>query len=200
MAAFGASYPLFNPSNAGNGVVLGKLVSANLTVNLSSGELYADDQLTEQASDFVSGSLAMETDDLSDEKAAPVFGAVFNSVTGILTYNEEDASPVGVLGYYKRIMRNGVKSFKGFVYPCAKAVLSANNAQTKGSSITFQTSQINFTILPNPRGDWRKTQEFATEALVVEWINLRCGRSGIRSHAGFNRILYDRTLFSREGA
>lgn len=198
MAAFGASYPVFFPTNAGDGIVLGKLVAANLTVALSSGELYADDQLAEQASDFASGALVVETDDLTAEKAAGVYGATLSE--GAVVFNEDDTPPVGVLGYYKKIMRNGVKSFKGFVYPCARAALGNDNAQTKGSSITFQTSEINFVILPNQRGDWRKTYESESEALVLKWLNLRCGRSGIRSLTGFNKMLYDRALFSREEA
>ena len=55
MAQFGAQYPCFAPFSGdepaatlptyGGKVVLGKLVSANLTINLASGELYADDEL-----------------------------------------------------------------------------------------------------------------------------------------------------------
>ena len=190
MAAFGASYPVFFPVNRGSGIVIGKLVAANLTVALSSGELYADDKLSEQASGFVSGVLVLE--------AAPIFGAAYDDETEIATYSEEDTPPVGVIGYYKRIMRDGVKLYKAFVYPKARAVPSSNNAQTKGSGITFQTSEISFTILPNNKGDWRKTYESESLELVLEWLNLRCGISGIRSRAGFNRILFDKALFGRE--
>ena len=59
MAEFGAKYPCFKPNGAASGIVLGKLAAANLTVNLASGELYADDSLAEQLSEFSSGSLAM---------------------------------------------------------------------------------------------------------------------------------------------
>lgn len=56
MAEFGAKYPCFKPNGASHGFVLGKLAAANLTVNLASGELYADDSLAEQLSEFSSGS------------------------------------------------------------------------------------------------------------------------------------------------
>ena len=85
MANFGAKYPCFapfkgvEPTNAlpkyDAKVVVGKLVSANLTVNLASGELYVDDALTEQLSEFASGTIAMETDDMLDDVAAVVYGA-----------------------------------------------------------------------------------------------------------------------------
>ena len=56
MAQFGAKCPMFAPFKTepaaalptyDTAVTVGALVSANLTVNLASGELYADDALKE---------------------------------------------------------------------------------------------------------------------------------------------------------
>ena len=79
MANFGAKYPVFAPFKGAEPTdtlpkydtktVLGKLVSANLTVNLSSGEQYADDEMCEQISEFASGTLAMETNDMTAQEA-----------------------------------------------------------------------------------------------------------------------------------
>ena len=96
MAEFGAKYPCFKPDTAEAGIVLGKLVAANLTVNLASGELFADDALDEQLSEFASGSLAMETNDLTDENAAVVYGCNVNDM--VVTYNVGNTAPSGVLG------------------------------------------------------------------------------------------------------
>lgn len=175
MAEFGAKYPCFLKSGETAGIVIGKLVSANLTVNLASGELYADDALAEQASEFASGSLAMETDDLTDANASVIYGATVSN--SIVTYNKDDTPPFGCLGYYKVLMRNGVKYYKGYFYPKVKAALGNDNAQTRGSSITFQTAQTTFTIFPDANGDWRKTKEFATAALAAAWIDELCGIS-----------------------
>ena len=41
---------------------LAGLVKADLSITLASGQLYADDQLAESVDEFVSGSVAMETD------------------------------------------------------------------------------------------------------------------------------------------
>lgn len=173
MAEFGAKYPCFKPDDAEKGVVLGKLVAANLTVNLASGELYADDALDEQLSEFASGSLAMETNDLTDENAAQVYGCKVNDKT--VVYNVGDTAPSGKLAYYKSLMRNKKKYYKGIFYPCARAALGNDNAQTKGGSITFATTQTTFTIMANDAGDWRHTQTFETEEAVKEWINGLCG-------------------------
>ena len=110
MAEFGAKYPCFKADGKDAGVVLGKLVAANLTVNLASGELYADDALDEQLSEFASGTVAMETNDLTDENAAEVYGCDVSEK--VVTYNVGDTAPSGKLAYYKSLMRNKKKYYK----------------------------------------------------------------------------------------
>lgn len=172
MAEFGANYPCFKPDGKDEGVVLGKLVSANLTVNLASGEIYADDGMAEQLSEFASGTIAMETDDLEDEKASKVYGCKVND--GEVTYNKGDTAPRGCLGYYKVLMRNGVKYFKGYFYNRVRAALGNDNAQTRGNSITFNPVATTFTVFADDNGDWRKTHTFDKVADVRKWIDELC--------------------------
>lgn len=171
MANFGANHPCFKPDN-GVGVVLGKLVSANLTVNLASGEMYADDGLAEQISEFASGTIAMETDDMSDANASIVYGATVNG--GEVTYNQNDTPPKGGLAYYKALMRNGVKFYKGYFYPVVRAALGNDNAQTRGNAITFQTTATSFTVFADANGDWRKTEIFNDAASAKAWCESKC--------------------------
>lgn len=169
MAEFGANYPCFKADSAEAGVVLGKLVAANLTVTLASGELYADDSLAEQASEFASGSIAMETDDLTDDNAEEIYGCTVTD--GVVIYNKDDNAPRGALGYYKVLMRSGVKYYKGYFYPQVRAAIGNDNAQTRGSSITFNTTNTTFTVFADNNGDWRKTKTCETVADVKTWLN-----------------------------
>lgn len=168
MAAFGAIFPCFKPDNKEQGVVIGKLVSANLTVTMASGELYADDGLDEQLSEFANGNVAMETNDMTDDVAGDVYGCTVKEKE--VTYNKGDNSPWGVLGYCKCLMIDGNKKYKAYIYPRAKAALGNDNAQTKGSSITFQTTATTFAIKPDENGNWRITKTFDTEAEVRAYI------------------------------
>ena len=179
MAEFGAKHPCFKPASAAAGVVLGKLVAANLTVNLASGELYADDSLAEQLSEFSSGSIAMETDNLADTIASTIYGATV--ANGVVTYNKNDTPPEGILGYYKVLMINGVKKYRAYVYPRAKASVGNDNAQTRGNSINFQTAQTSFTIFDDSAGNWRKTKELDSEAAAIAWIDSECSVAGAGS-------------------
>ena len=172
MAEFGANYPCFIPDEASAGVVLGKLVSANLTVNLASGELYADDALAEQLSEFSSGTIAMQTDDLTDENASIVYGCKVENKE--VTYNKGDTAPRGGLAYYKVLMRNGKKFFKGYFYPRTRAALGNDNAQTRGNSITFQAVNTTFTVMADDAGDWRKTTTVEKVEEVIAWIKAKC--------------------------
>ena len=173
MAQIGAKYPCFKPSSAEAGVVLGKLVTANLTVNLASGELYADDGLAEQLSEFASGTIAMETDNMTDAVATAIYGATVED--GVVTYNKENNPPEGILGYYKTLMVAGVRKYRAYIYPRAKAAVGNDNAQTRGSSITFQTEQTTFTIMDDDTGDWRKVKDCDTEAEAIAYIKSNCG-------------------------
>lgn len=184
MASFGANYPNFAPfvTESENGlptysnkVTIGKLVKADLTVNLATGELFADDSLSESVSEFASGAIAMETDDMIDTVASTVYGATV--MEGMLVDNKGDVAPMGGLAYYKKLMRNGKTFFKGYFYPKVKASLGNDSAATKASSITFGTTATSFTVYACNNGDWRQTEVFNTEAEAKVWVNTKLGGS-----------------------
>ena len=151
MAQFGAKRPIFAPTKTTPDnalptydyekvVTVGKLVKADLTVTNASGELYADDALAEKVDMFASGSLALETDDKTDEVHAAIHGATKDTQSSEVTDSDGDVAPRGGLCYYKVIIRGGVRYFKGVFHPLVKAILGNDSAATKGSSITFGTS------------------------------------------------------------
>lgn len=181
MASFGAKYPCFNPvAEEPEGklptyknqepVRIGRLVKADLTVNLTSGKLYADDGLAESVDEFSSGSIAMETDDMEDSVASIVYGAEAKDKE--VTYRSGDAPPAGGLAYFKKIMRRKKIICKGYFYPLVKAAIGNDTAQTKGDSITFGTNSTTFTVFACETGAWRVTKEFEgeDEAPVIAWI------------------------------
>ncbi len=182
MAKFGARHPVFAPFASepeaalptyGTGAVVGRLVAANLTVNLASGELWADDVLAEQMSEFASGTIPMETDDIVDSVAGMIYGALVAG--GEVVYNKDDTPPYGGLAYYKVLMRNGARFYKGCFYPKVRAALGNDNAQTRGSSITFTTETTTFTIFAPNTGDWRYTETFSDEASARAWCRSKLG-------------------------
>lgn len=183
MASFGAKYPYFcpvktEPENArptydGDPVRIGRLVKADLSIEMASGKLYADDELAESVDEFVSGSVVMETDDMTDDVAAVVYGATVED--GTVHYNVADDPPKGGYGYLKKLMRNKKTLYKGYFYPLVKAVLGNDAAATKSNSITFGTTTTTFTIFACETGGWRDTHEAATEAEALAWLKAQFG-------------------------
>ena len=178
MSSFGAKNPYFAPIESepegalpvykGEPVKIGRLVKADLTLTMASGKLYADDELAESAEEFVSGSIAMETDDILDTVASVIYGAAVKEKT--VVYNTSDNPPPGGLAYYKKLMRRGKLVFKGVFFPRVKAALGNDTAQTKADSITFGTSATTFTVSNANNGDWRYTEEFETEDAALAWV------------------------------
>ena len=183
MASFGAKNPYFAPIESapegtlpvykGEPVKIGRLVKADLMLTMASGKLYADDELAESAEEFVSGSIAMETDDILDTVASVIYGATVKEKT--VVYNTSDNPPPGGLAYYKKLMRHGKLVFKGLFFPRVKAALGNDAAQTKADSITFGTSTTNFTVSNANNGDWRFTEEFETEDAALAWVKAMLG-------------------------
>ncbi len=183
MATYGAKYPKFapissEPENAlptydgAKAATIGRLVKADLTVNLASGKIFADDELAESADEFSSGTIAMETDDMEDEVASTVYGATVQNSE--VHYKAGDTPPLGGLAYYKALMRRGVKYFKGYFYPRVKAALGNDSAATKTDSITFGTTATTFTIFRCKSDDWRIVSgNFTNEAEARAWVDER---------------------------
>ena len=169
MAKYGANYPCFKADNSATGIVIDKLVSASETPQVASGELYADDERAEAASETVGATLALETADLTLEKAAAIYGSTIRN--GVLVSSKYDEAPLGKIAFYTALMRKGVKYYVGYIYPKAKAALGNQSFQTKGNNITFSTTSTTFTVFTDDDGEWKHTKEFDSALAAKEWIN-----------------------------
>ena len=181
MPSFGAKNPYFCkikeepegtlPVYEGDPVKIGRLVKADLTIQMASGKIFADDGLAESVDEFASGSVAMETDDILDSAASVIYGTTVDGKT--VHYNIKDDPPSGGLAYYKKLMRKRKVLYKGLFHPLVKASLGNDSASTKTDSITFGTSSTNFTVFAAANGDWRITEEFDTEEEAIAWVKGR---------------------------
>ena len=169
MAKYGACYPCFKADSAASGIVLDKLVSAQITPQSASGELSADDEKAEDANEFVGATVAVETADLVDEKASYVYGSTIRN--GVLISSKLDAAPLGKLAFYTSLQRDREKYFKAYLFPKAKATLGNESMQTKGNNITFSTTSTSFSIFPDDNGEWKYEKTFSTAAEAEAWID-----------------------------
>lgn len=181
MAAFGAKYMVYAPIKEepkdslpvyeeGKVLDLGGMVKAELTINYASGEMYADDALSEKIEEFVSGTIAAEVNEMDDDVAAVIFGSKVNE-NGEKIDNSKDSAPCGGLAYYKCLSKNNVKFWRGYFYPKVRAAKGNDSANTKSNSVTLTSTPITFTVSEPATGDWRFMKTFDRESDAVEWIN-----------------------------
>lgn len=163
------------------GMVAGKAITGNLTINRNSNPLYADDVIAEDDNSITSMELELGLDDL-DEETQAYMGLLKEVVTGsgtsaVTTYYEtaEASDPVGV-GYMRVRRKENTTTYQAiWIY---KGLFSKNaeNSQTKGESIEWQTPTVNgrcmgLSIDSNGAATFRKIQNFTTESDAADWLD-----------------------------
>ena len=159
------------------GIVVGRMVSINVAISNSEGELYADDMLAEYASEFSSADLTADVDNITLENQAKMYGANY-STDGEFTANANDSAPYGGVGGYQVLQINGTKKYRAWFYPKAKAAIPDFDGTTKGNSISFGTQPIKMKIASPKYGPWYYAKEFDTEAEAKSYINGKLGITG----------------------
>ncbi len=185
MAYIGLKHPVFAPiatepagslPTYGAGLIVGKAIAANVSIELSDAKLSADDVIAEVDNSFVSGTITAGVDDLSDEALTAWLGnqaATLNGVTTIRSASTYEA-PEGGFGYYRVRKKNGVRSFRAYWYHKTKWGMPSEDAKTKpDGSIEWQTPEIEGVIMTaqDSTNSWRDAATFETEAEAVGWLD-----------------------------
>lgn len=155
------------------GLVLGKAVSVNVSVSNAEGEVYADDALAEYISEFSSGELTAEVDNISLENQAKLYGATYASDE--FTLEPTDSAPHGGVGGIQVLLVSNVRKFRAWFFPKVRASMPDWDAATKGSSISFGTQPIKMKIMAPAYGPWYYVKEFTTEAAAKAYIDTKLG-------------------------
>lgn len=181
MAKMGLKYVAWNkmatetgtadPAYESNGaIVLGRMVSVNVAISNSEGELYADDMLAEYASEFSSADLTAEVDNISLENQAKLYGATYTT-DGEFQANVNDNAPYGCVGGYQVLQISGTKKYRAWFYPKVKASMPDFDGTTKGNSISFGTQPMKMKVASPKHGPWYRAKEFDTEAAAKAYID-----------------------------
>lgn len=150
---------------------LGAAVRANISINYAEGQLYGDDALQMDVKSFSGGTLDSETllDDLTIDVA--VFGAT-QSESGEVIDHKDDAAPPGGFAFIQKLMNKSKKIFYRAVFLLrVTGNQTADNAETRGSGITFANKTINYSISACDSGEWRLREEFDSKEDALAWIN-----------------------------
>lgn len=169
------------------GMVAGKAITGNLTINRNSNPLYADDVIAEEDNGITSMSLELGLDDLLEDVQA--YMGLLKEVTssgasgGEKTYYEtaKSADNVGV-GYIRVRRKNGVTKYQAIWIYDALFGRTAENSQTKGETIEWQTPTITGTCMGQyistvdlSEAVFRQIKMFDTSAEAETWLDSLAG-------------------------
>lgn len=162
-----------SPPTYTNGIVVGKAITANVSVEVNEAILYADDAVAESVKAFKSGKITLNTDDLTYEVQGMLLG---HTVTGdTLRANSNDVAPYVGVGFYGAVIREGVTKYRAVWFYKVQFGEFADESKTKGESIEFTTPTIEGTLMTLPSGDWKDETTIATEEAALAWLDAKAG-------------------------
>lgn len=162
------------------GMVIGKAITGNLTINHNDNPLYADDTIVEDDNSITSIDLELGTDDLSDEARQLLLGM---QLVGGVGYDSDVASGYVGVGYIRVRRLRGVTSYQGVWLYKVQFSENAENSATKGESIEWQTPTLNgramgvdIAVTGVEGYVFRQKKSFETLAAAEAWLD---GLAGI---------------------
>lgn len=150
---------------------LSPAMTANITPNSNTADLYGDDQAQETIEELGNITVEISVNDLNMEDYAYLFGKTVDANNGI-SDNVNDEAPYVALGY--EIPLSKPKGAKRMVWLYkGKFAIPTEENQTKQGSPTFQTPTISATFLPRQDGEWRYRVESneTNKAIIDSWFD-----------------------------
>lgn len=114
------------------------IMTAELSVSTADATLYADDVLSESATEFSSGSLKLGIKDLTPEVLAECLGQLVDK-NKVVWAGKDNEPPYIAIGF--RAPKKGGKFKYVWLLKC-KFKIPSEKYETKGESITFQTPEV----------------------------------------------------------
>lgn len=190
MAKLGLKYPVYaigtesgSSISYADGGVIAKAISANIAITTSDVKLFADDAVAESDRSFVSGTITLNGDDLSDAVKVALLGYTEGAqVDATLDSKELSAgssttpATVGV-GFYGKRVKSGVTTYRAVWLKKVQFAEPADDYATKGDTAEFLTPTLEGIIMVAADGKWKEEGTFSTEDAARAWLNTKTGIS-----------------------
>lgn len=192
MAKIGLKFPVAAPivgydSTTGEpkystGFVIGKAISAEKSIESNDNPLYGDDVIVENDTSFSSGSVKLGVTDFGNnareslEIQGKLLGHKVDQLTGggyRLRRASMNVPPYLGFGFYRPKKHNNIINYEAIWLYKVQFKVPSESASTKGSSIEWQTPEIEGTIMcveDFDGGTYEETAIFETEAAAKSWL------------------------------
>lgn len=195
MAIIGCSYLRVAKYNNNNGnitytnpAIIAKLVRVQIQLeNGGDNDFYADNGIDETDTQFAGGTFSMNTNDLTNEASETILGVTseaLETIEGItdegvkeLIFDDDQVTPELGIGVVIKHKRQGAIAWTGLILTRAMFNIPAEEAETQGKTISWQTPTLEGTIMKDdsPKHRWKRKATFTTEAQAIVYVNARLG-------------------------
>lgn len=161
---------------------IGDAMTANITITMAEGSLYANNRRKEHKQKFDSGSIELGVDDLLDTVQAKLYGHSTKNITvgtdtvQVTVANEADRCPSIGLGFYQTVTRNDVDMYRVIILLRTQFAEPTDNAQTADNNITMTGRTTTGTIMSDDNGDWKYDVTVATVEEAEALLDAVLGR------------------------
>lgn len=149
---------------------LGKAIDCKVSLQLNSGELYADDSLSESDYTFNKGTVNITVDEDDDKVLAPLLGHSI-SEDGEIIRNDTDVAPYIAFGRILTKIVNGIYKYKVEFLSKVKFKDTMPDEKTKGESTEFTTPSIEGSVMKKKNGEWSKSKTFVSYTEASNYLD-----------------------------
>lgn len=187
MAKVGLKYPVYavlgeDGASYSKGSVIAKAIKASVTAESNDVKLYADDGVAESDKSFKGGKISLNVDDLTNKVYCELLGHKYTAVSEsdpetpetVLT-NANDIAPFVGVGFYGKVVRNNKPCYLAKWLKKVQFAEPADETETKGDTVNFQTPTIEGDVFQLDNGDWKDQAEFKNEADARKWLETKAG-------------------------
>lgn len=191
MAGIGLQYcvyaPLIEDEEAGTFTYgLGKrgrkYIKADVKINVAKNPLYADDNIAENAAEFVDGDITIDKDEMTTTLRKDWLGNTTKSITvgeesvDELIAKDTDTPPYIGLGFIQSKIVDNVRQYRAVFLTKVQFSEPDEAAETKGQNIAWQTPSIVGKIFRRIDGVWK--EEITTPSLATATAYIK-GKVGL---------------------
>lgn len=153
----------------GAGGSIGGIISSKAAIKYAEAKLFADNGLKRYVKEFVSGTLTVDVEDLSDDAIVAILDAT--DTNGVITYSDSDDQPYVRFGTIRCKYGDAGAYYRVVCYMKVKFSQPSEDYKTKGESINFTYPQLSGEIMKNSAGDWKTEQDFTTLAAAETYLD-----------------------------
>ena len=160
----------------GTVAALAGAIASTFTPDIAEASLYVDDKRKEYAAEMIGGTLSLTIDSDAEDSIKTLLDMSTESVTvGSETVTgrtvSADDTPIAcAFAQIVPLMINGAKKYRAQVFYKVKFKLYTSEANTKGESLTFDTTTLEGTTMPLLNGKHHTEHDADTEADALAFI------------------------------